>query len=94
MSERKGATAKRKDWADPDNPEWTEADFAAARPAAAVHPDLVAAARRRGPQKAPTKVATTIRLDPNIVEYFRAGGPGWQTRINEALKRYIEKSDA
>lgn len=94
MTAKRGATAKRRDRTDPDNPEWTEADFAAARPAAEVLPDLVAAARRRGPQKAPRKVATTVRLDADILDHFRASGPGWQTRINEVLKRHIEKSDA
>jgi uncharacterized protein (DUF4415 family) len=94
MTERKSDTARRRDRADPDNPEWSEADFAAARPAAEVHPDLVPAARRRGPQKEPTKVATTIRLDPDVLEHFRATGPGWQTRINEVLKKHVESSEA
>ncbi len=40
----------------------------------------------RGPQKAPTKQQVTLRLDRDVVERFRATGPGWQGRINEALK--------
>lgn len=71
---------------DSENPEWTEAMFAAARPAAEVLPQL---AGRRGRQKAATKVMVTIRLDADVLEYFKAGGEGWQTRLNEALGHYI-----
>ncbi|MBH2010993.1 MAG: BrnA antitoxin family protein [Xanthomonadaceae bacterium] len=45
--------------------------------------------RVRGPQKAPPKVSTTIRLSPEVVEAFRAGGDGWQTRIDAALKDWL-----
>jgi uncharacterized protein (DUF4415 family) len=45
--------------------------------------------RMRGPQKAPPKVSTTIRLSPEVVEAFRAGGDGWQTRIDAALKDWL-----
>jgi len=43
---------------------------------------------RRGRPKADvTKVSTTIRLDPEVIEAFKADGPGWQSRINEALRK-------
>ena len=45
--------------------------------------------RVRGPQKEPPKVSTTIRLSPEVVEAFRAGGDGWQTRIDAALKDWL-----
>ena len=44
----------------------------------------------RGPQKAPKKVSTTIRLDAEIVDHFKKGGGGWQPRINGVLKRHME----
>jgi uncharacterized protein (DUF4415 family) len=44
----------------------------------------------RGPQRAPTKKPTSIRLDADVVEHFKAGGPGWQSRINEALRKVAE----
>ena len=44
---------------------------------------------QRGAQKAPTKVSTTVRLDPEVLEYFRAIGSGWQTRLNEVLREYV-----
>ena len=43
--------------------------------------------RERGAQKAPTKQQVTLRLDPDVLAKFKAAGPGWQSRINEALRR-------
>ena len=63
-------------------------DLAAAKPFAEVFPELAEAMRKtRGPQKAETKVAVTLRLDRDVVERFRASGKGWQSRINEILRR-------
>lgn len=71
---------------DPDNPPLTDEEMRQMRPFAEVHPDLV---RRRGPQKAPTKVPVTIRLDPDVVQRFKSGGPGWHARINLALRKAV-----
>lgn len=69
---------------DPDNPELTDTEFAAMRP----HQDTEVGARRtRGAQKTPTKHLVSLRLDRDVVERFKAGGPGWQVRINEALRK-------
>ena len=46
--------------------------------------------RSRGPQKAPTKVSTTIRLSSEVVQAFRATGDGWQTRVDAALKDWLK----
>ena len=71
-----------------DVPEWTNEDFARARPIDAV-PELKELFERargqRGPQKAPTKEQVTLRLNREVVESYRAQGPGWQTRINDDL---------
>jgi uncharacterized protein (DUF4415 family) len=79
---------------DDDNPEWTEADFARARPPEEVlPPELLAQFKKtRGSQKAPTKVAVSIRLSPEVITYFKAKGPGWQSRIDEALRRIVKKA--
>jgi uncharacterized protein (DUF4415 family) len=46
------------------------------------------APRSRGGRPAgSTKRAISIRLDADVIEKFKATGPGWQSRINEALKR-------
>ena len=42
--------------------------------------------RRGRPKAEKKKVSTTIRLDSDILEFFRGGGEGWQTRINETLR--------
>jgi len=72
-----------------DNPEWTEADFAAARPFGEAFPELASKMRMRGPQKRPKKVSTTIRLSPDVIAYFKSGGDGWQSRIDDALKQWV-----
>jgi len=85
--------------ADPDAaPLLTDEELNKLRPVAETHPEIVEAYRRsRGPQKEPTKVPISIRLDEEVVTYFRAQGRGWQTRINEVLAEYVineERSDA
>lgn len=49
--------------------------------------DLVRKRGERGPQKAPTKQQVTLRLDQDVLDRFRATGHGWQSRINEALRK-------
>ena len=45
--------------------------------------------QRGRPKAAVTKVSTTIRLDPDVLAAFKASGPGWQTRINQALRKSV-----
>lgn len=47
---------------------------------------------QRGPQKQPTKVAVTVRYNPDVLNYFKQTGSGWQTRMNEVLLAYVQKS--
>ena len=42
--------------------------------------------RLRGVQRLPTKQQVTLRLDQDVLARFRATGPGWQSRINAALR--------
>jgi uncharacterized protein (DUF4415 family) len=79
---------------DNDNPEWTEADFAKARPPEEVlPPELLAQFKKtRGVQKTPTKIAVSIRLSPEVISYFKSKGPGWQSRIDEALRKIAKKA--
>ncbi len=37
-----------------------------------------------------TKDRITIRLSCEVTEYFRATGKGWQTRMDEVLREYVE----
>lgn len=65
---------------DPDNPGWSEEMLG---------PPILK--RGRGPQKAPTKVLTTVRLDADIIAFFKAQGSGYQTRINDELRKVVKK---
>jgi len=68
--------------------ELTAADMARFRPAHEVLPAALQKTlgmRRRGPQKAPTKTATTLRLNSEALAAFKATGKGWQTRIDALL---------
>ena len=77
--------------------ELTAADLRRFKPAADVLPAPLRAQLKemnriagvRGPQKAPTKQATTIRLSPEVMSAFKATGAGWQTRIDDALKDWL-----
>ena len=78
------------------DPETWDFDMSRARPAREVLPELVeryereqAERRKRGPQKAPTKEHISLRLDADLVEYFRNSGQGWQTRLNAMLRRSV-----
>lgn len=83
----------RKDWDAVDIPEVTGKDFSRMRPAAKVLPEVVAAYRRsRGrPPKSVTKEQVTLRLDPDVLSYFRGKGRGWQTLLNDTLKQLVKR---
>jgi len=81
---------------DEDNPEWTEEDFARAKRGDEIPAHIRAAfgkgkaarpvGRPVGSTKPNAKRSITLRLDPDVVERWRATGPGWQSRMNEALR--------
>ncbi len=58
-------------------------------------PEKVAKAtvRRGRPPVARPKVSTTIRLSQDVLDHFKAGGRGWQTRIDKALREWIGERD-
>ena len=72
---------------DPDNPELTPEQLARMRP----FRELQAERRRGRPRSAVHKKPVTVRLDPEIVQFFQASGPGWQTRMNAALAEYVKR---
>ena len=73
-----------------DTPEFTAEDMAKAKPFGEIFPELATSARRaRGKQKAPTKQLVSLRLDRVVIDAFKAAGPGWQSRINAALRKAI-----
>jgi uncharacterized protein (DUF4415 family) len=46
--------------------------------------------QRRGSQKAPLKVPTTIRFDADVLAALKASGRGWQTRVNAAMREWVK----
>jgi uncharacterized protein (DUF4415 family) len=54
-----------------------------------------ASRRKRGrPAGSGTKEQVAIRIDHDILEAFRSGGPGWQTRMNDALREWVKTHPA
>ena len=64
-------------------PEWTDEMFARAE----LHVGGVPVRRGGRPPKDNPKAAVSLRLDRDVLAHFRASGPGWQTRINAALRK-------
>lgn len=80
---------------DDENPEWTREEVRTAMRFSDLPVDLQNALRRvRGPQKAPTKTAISIRLSEEVITYFKNTGMGWQTRIDEVLKDFVRQQEA
>lgn len=94
MTVKKRAT--RRGWVDPDDgSEWTREQFDRAEVAfggEVISPARGTLTRPRGrPKKPDAKVHIHIRLSPQVLGHFRATGPGWQTRIDEVLRRWVER---
>ena len=88
----KPSNISQKDWDAVDFPEISEDELKQMRPASEVHPEIVKEYKRtRGKQKAPTKTPVYIRLSPEVVNFFKAKGKRWQTRVNNALLDFINK---
>ncbi len=68
---------------DPDTYELTDEEFAQLRPASK---------KRRGrPPLVHTKEPVNLRLDHEVLAYFRASGAGWQTRLNATLASCVAR---
>lgn len=78
------ADASKRDWTDPDDaPELDEDWFAQAD----LNKGAVLVRRGGRPRSAARKQAVNIRLDADVLAWFKNGGPGWQSRINAVLRR-------
>ena len=71
----------------------TDEQLAAMKPIAEV-PELAPLIKRGRPRVSSPKKSTTIRLDVEVLEYFRAQGKGWQTKINDILHKYVDSHPA
>jgi uncharacterized protein (DUF4415 family) len=66
--------------ADPDALPHTDAEWEAVKPLARIG---------RPPSVKPLKVPTTIRFDADVLASLKAGGKGWQTRVNDAMREWV-----
>lgn len=88
LTDAEEAEIQRQIAADPDDAEATDEQLARARPFAEAFPELAASIKRtRGAGKKPLKELVTLRLDPDVVAAFKADGSGWQSRVNDALRK-------
>jgi uncharacterized protein (DUF4415 family) len=67
--------------------------------AGAEHPEfdpkhLVRGIVRRGLRPVPAKELISLRIDQDVIEWFKAQGPGYQTRINSVLRAFRDASAA
>ena len=68
-----------------------------AEAAAAAASDVAKVVRRiarKGLPPSGRKAAISLRLDPEVLTWFRTQGPGYQTRMNAVLKAYMEAAEA
>ena len=87
MSAKRGVDTLHKSQSDPaTSDDWSDA-FVTHSVEELRH--QVATRRARGPAVKPKKVSVTVRFSPEVLDYFRGTGDGWQTRMDEALKRYV-----
>lgn len=71
-----------------ENPEWTDDMFANAIRLQGLPISLQA--KLGNPPKANPKQAITVHYDSDIIDRFRATGKGWQARMNDALREYLD----
>jgi uncharacterized protein (DUF4415 family) len=82
MTGNKKSTASA--WSDPDDaPDLSTPDWRRKLDKAPV--------KRGRPKLAKPKISTTIRLDADVLSAFREKGPRWQSRINTALREWLDK---
>ena len=84
-------------WVDPDDGiEWTDemfdhAEFAIGGKVIRPATGKIGLTKRGRPKLVVTKQQVSVRLDPDVIEGLRALGPGWQGRMNTALREWLAK---
>ena len=85
---KKSSKINKKDWDAVESPPLSDEMLSRMKPLKETHPDIPK--RVRGPQKEPLKIPVSLRLNPDIVKYFKSQGKGWHTKINDVLNEYIK----
>lgn len=89
---RPGRGYTKEDWDSVDSPPLTKEELASMRPFREVFPEIAekmekAIAARGRPKVEAPKVAVTLRLDPDVLEKFKASGKDWRSRMAEELRK-------
>lgn len=79
-----------------ENPEWTREDFAKSRRASELPREILSQFKNKGgrPRLENPKEAVKLRIDSDVLAAFRKTGPGWQTRMNAALRNALGKKSS
>jgi uncharacterized protein (DUF4415 family) len=67
--------------ADNDSPEWTDADFASARPCPEMVPEFARKLRADGVRSSGPRSMSGVRLAADVVEGIKATGKGYNARV-------------
>lgn len=90
MKQTSSSTKSKTDWAR------LKSDIKSAK-LSAEHPEanishIVRGVVRRGLQPLPSKASISLRVDQDVLEWFKSQGPGYQTRINTVLRAFRDAS--
>jgi uncharacterized protein (DUF4415 family) len=91
MSKRSSSKTSRTEWARVRAMKDKAIAVTAEHPEASVK-HIVRGIVRRGLKPLPPKAAISLRVDADVLEWFRAQGPGYQTRINAVLRAFKEEA--
>jgi uncharacterized protein (DUF4415 family) len=90
------ADISQEDWDDLDIPEWTEEDFARARPFREVFPERYASWEKKRMGRPPAenpKVHISFRLASDVVDAIRPSGRGYNARVERVLRAALERGE-
>ena len=88
MKQKSTSTKSKTDWA---RLKTDKATASGEHPEAEVR-HIVKGVVRRGLQPLPAKASISLRVDQDVLEWFKAQGPGYQTRINSVLRAFRDAS--
>ena len=91
MSKRSSSRTSRTDWVRVRATKDKDIVVNAERPEASVK-HIVRGIVRRGLKPVPPKASISLRVDADVLEWFKAQGPGYQTRINAVLRAFKEEA--
>ncbi|MBI2800392.1 MAG: BrnA antitoxin family protein [Gammaproteobacteria bacterium] len=91
MKKSSSSKTSKTDWARVRAPGERAIKLTAEHPQAQVK-HIVRGIARRGLKPSPPKASIALRVDADVIEWFRSQGPGYQTRINAVLRAFKEAS--